>query len=359
MTASAARDPGWIARVRAADIPIELFDAETDDDYSIAWLEATILSAARQRSLSDDDLYPLLVRVWTGSYAAIDWPSEAPQIARRCATALAAEQPCELGALHLPTDQSIQTAHEAIVKDLGLTPADLLEVLADNWQHAEHLECRLDRRRTLLEFAGHVLIGPIAAACTLIWAALNPREGRFEARRRPQPNGWSPVAADAWTDVVHAELAVLGQPARDVPEDGDEAALLLAYARANVLRDLGGEGAVAASIVRTECSQGATDLVDALALGAVQFALERRDDIDVDTENEEIVDAIQHRIMAADDELVSWMRDPAFATLIDPVGSARTGGDLLLEDADWLTWSLTWAAVEAVRATLLAPARSD
>jgi hypothetical protein len=118
-----------------------------------------------------------------------------------------------------------------------------------------------------------------------------------------------------------------------------------------VLRDRGDPRAVAASIVRTECSPGATDVIDALALGAVQFALQRRDDIDVDTENNEIVEAIQHR-MAADDELVSWMRDPAFATLIDPaVGSARTGDDLLLEDADWLTWSMTWAAVETVRAT--------
>jgi hypothetical protein len=193
----------------------------------------------------------------------------------------------------------------------------------------------------------------------LIWAALNPSEGPFEARRRPQPNGWSPVAGDDWSDVVRGELAVLGRPARDVPVDGDEAALLLAYARASVLRDLGGQGAVAASIVRTECSPGATDLIDALALGAVQFALERRDDIDVDAENKEVVDAIQHRIMAADDELVSWMRDPALATLIDPVGSAHTGGDLLLEAADWLTWSLTWAAVEAVRATLLSPVTRD
>lgn len=201
------------------------------------------MSAVYDRSLADDDLYPLLVRIWTGTYAAIDWPPQAPQIARRCAQALAAERPCEHGVLNAPTERSVQTARDAVVADLQPTPRDLLAVLADNWRDVEHLEGPLDQQCTLLEFAAHVLIEPVAAACALMWPGLHHTRVASEARRRPEPNRWSPVAGDDWSDVVRRELVVLRQPNQDVPEDGDDAALLLAWARANVIM-CGGEPAV-------------------------------------------------------------------------------------------------------------------
>lgn len=91
-------------------------------------------------------------------------------------------------------------------------------------------------------------------------------------------------------------------------------------------------------------------MIEARALQAVRLALDRRRDIELESENEEIVDAVQRGVLVADSDLVGWVRDPAFATLIDPVGSARTGGELLREGAAWVTWSLAWAAVEAIRA---------
>lgn len=116
--------PGWEARVRDAGVPVELFEADLND-YGFAFLEGSIMAALRDATLSDADVYPLLVRIWTGRPAATDWPPQAPELARRCATTLAGRSPCELGALNAPTDRSVQTARNAIVAELRLTPRDL------------------------------------------------------------------------------------------------------------------------------------------------------------------------------------------------------------------------------------------
>ena len=58
--------------------------------------------------------------------------------------------------------------------------------------------------------------------------------------------------------------------------------------------------------------------------------------------------------MPGADALADWLRDPAFGSVIDPVGSAQTGEQMLEHAADWLTWSVSRDAVEAVRAMRLA-----
>ena len=47
--------------------------------------------AASESRLSDDDLYPLLVRLWAGDWPRVDWPADAPALTRRCATRLVDE----------------------------------------------------------------------------------------------------------------------------------------------------------------------------------------------------------------------------------------------------------------------------
>ena len=354
MTPPAAGDPGWETRVRGADVPIELFDAELDD-HGFAFLERSIMRALRDQTLSDEDLYPLLVRIWTGCVATFDWPRQASHVARRCATTLAAERACELGAFSAPTDRAVQMACDAVVTELGLTSRDLLAVLADNWQELSDHEMPDQRECTLLAFAQHVLLEPVTAACVLTWSVLNSVTEVPDTRQPIACDGWSPAAGDDWRDVVRAELSVLGQPDQQVPDDGDEAGLVLSYARAHVLRTTEEHGRIADSIVRTSGWPGATDLIDPLAHEAVQLALGHRADIDVESDNDDVIDTVQRRLMPGDDTLVAWIRDPAFATVIDPIGSARNGAEMLSQAADWLTWSVSRDAVEAVRATLMPP----
>ena len=146
------------------------------------------------------------------------------------------------------------------------------------------------------------------------------------------------------------------QADQHVPTDGDEAGLVLSYARAHVLRTTEEHGRIADSIVRTSGWPGATDLIDALAHEAVQLALGHRANIDVESDNDEVIDTVQRRLMPDDDTFIVWIRDPAFATVIDPIGSARNGAEMLSQAADWLTWSVSRDAVEAVRAMLMPPA---
>ena len=60
------QDAAWAARVKEAGVPLERFDTLGDDHEYFA-LQRAILLAARDALLSDDDLHPLLVRIWSGT----------------------------------------------------------------------------------------------------------------------------------------------------------------------------------------------------------------------------------------------------------------------------------------------------
>ena len=64
----------------------------------------------------------------------------------------------------------------------------------------------------------------------------------------------------------------------------------------------------------------------------------------------ELVDLIQGQLLPRDEVLHGWVGDPSFGTLRDHAGSSRTGAEMLHAAADWLTWSIARAAVEAVAA---------
>lgn len=99
----------------------ELFDEP--GDHEIGLLGDSIMYAAWESTLSDADLYPLLVKFWTGRPPAVDWPPNAPAVARRCAEALASRDSCQLDVyLYGPTRESLKAALDAVVSDLGLTP---------------------------------------------------------------------------------------------------------------------------------------------------------------------------------------------------------------------------------------------
>jgi len=162
---------------------------------------------------------------------------------------------------------------------------------------------------------------------------------------------WSPLDNDDWIDLAVSEVARLGHPVPDMPIDDEQASALLAAARAHTLADPGASPAVAESLVRTSGWPGATDLIDPLASRALGLALERIDDVDPETDNDDIVDSIQLRLMPPDDVLEDWVRDPSFGTLGDHSGASRTGAELLHDAAYWLTWSVAHDAVDAVAAT--------
>lgn len=349
MTWFAAGDGAWAARVTGAGIPLELFDARVDDD-DFTLLAAAIRGAARERTLSDDDLYPLLVAFWNGHPPRVDWPPHAAVLARRCATALAAREPCQLGVSSLPTKRSVRVARDTVVAELQLTKADLLAAVTERWEHISSREMPEDGRCTLLAFAEHILLTPVASACVLLWSA---QHSPCTATDPAEPNEcpeWSPVPGDDWIDIIVTELACLGRPLDDALEDGDRATGLLASARAAVLDGPDGPALVAASIVRTSGWPGQRDLVTRLANRAVGYALDRAGDINTDDDDDDVVDAVRKQLMPGAHDLLGWARDPSFATLADPLGRARTGTEMLDDAARWLTWSVSHAAVHAVRA---------
>jgi hypothetical protein len=142
-------------------VPIDLWDTDLDE-RGFVLLAEMILRATREAALSDEDLYPLLVRLWNGRPPLVAWPPEAPAIARRCAVALAAQATCELdGATYAPTDRSVKAAGEAVVAELRLTSSELLSALADHWAEVADSEMP-NGGSSLLAFARHVLLDPVA-----------------------------------------------------------------------------------------------------------------------------------------------------------------------------------------------------
>jgi len=155
--------------------------------------------------------------------------------------------------------------------------------------------------------------------------------------------------------MVATELARLGQRQQRVAHDGAEGAALLASGRATAMPQHNGRTLVAASIVRTSGWPGDTSLITALANEAVLLASQRIDHVNPDTDNDILLDEIQHQLLPAQDEVIVWARDLGFATLLDPAGGARgggarTGAEMLKAAADWLTWGLACNAIEVIAA---------
>jgi hypothetical protein len=342
----AARDPGWTERLKRAGVRTDLFESMSDD-YEWHVYEASVLQAARDSVLSDDDLYPLLVRLWTGTLPAVDWPPRAPSVARRCASALASRQRCEIDAkFGFPTEGSIEMVRDALIDELGLSVVGLLDVLAEHWQQLASMEMQ-DAGSSLFSFAEEMLLKPIVGACLQLWlvllAPLPARRDRAAPRERDGWGEWSILSGDGWWDNAEAELIRLGHPRR-VVADGDELAAQLADARAANHAMHGTTDPVAASIVRTSRWPGDPALIDSLAYQAVGLALARIGDIDPDADNDEIIDAMQCQLTPANAKLLEWLRDPSFGTLGD--GCPRTGEEALSDAADWLTWRVCRDAVE-------------
>jgi hypothetical protein len=348
MTWPPSDDPGWADRVTRAGVPLDRWDGDLDD-YEFAFYGATIVRALSESRLSDEDGYPLLVQFASGHVPWVDWPPEAPRIARRCATVLAARGTCDLDTfVCAPRQEALVAARDAIIADVSLTPAGLLAVLADHWEQLAHLEMPIDSQRTLLAFDEEVLLEPDVAACAYIWSTLEPASSSApDPEASPAWSGWSAVAADDWSNVVSAELNRLGRGAQHVPDDLDEATMLLAAGRAAVLQADGDIAQIAASIVRTTGCPNDTGHIDALARRAIELARQHLDDIEPGCDNDEIVDSVQRELVPFPDVLREWIRDPCFGTLHDDVGSS-TGADMLRAAADWLTWSVARDAVDVI-----------
>lgn len=341
---------GWAARVASAGVRLDLLKRDLGSrDADV--LAESILRAARDGALCDRDLYPLLVQAWIGRPPPIDWPPKAFEVARRCATALAAQQPCDFGfSSRAPSERALQQAREAIVRELDLVPQQLLAVLSDRWPELARSGMPRDGKQSLLAFAQHVLLEPVAGACALIWSTLQPPPGDLA-----DWEAWSLLARGDWRAVVEAELRLLGDDER-VPDDVGRADGLLAGRRARALEAGATPALVAASMVRTSGWPGSEEIAVGLAARALDLAMGYLADLDPHTDNDAIVDAIVIELTPGADTLVQWARDSSFGRLEVPGGSAQTGADMLQLAARWLAWSFTGAAVDVVVAMRQAPA---
>jgi hypothetical protein len=348
MTADRSDTAGWLARVAAGGIDTDLL-ATQGGDHGWYLLQDSALAAARHATLTDDDLYLLLARLWAGEMPSIQWPARAASVMRRSATRLAARYRYETRD-GFATDGALQLSRIAVITDLDLTPAALLAVLVDHWHELAAEEMPYGHGSSLLAFAVDTLLEPLTGACAYLWSVLDAPRSPAAIPEVADPEDWrdwSILSGDDWNELVGAELTRLGRP-QPVPDDGDEAAALLASARAGDLATYRDVVRVAASIVRTSGWPGEPALTTQLAERAVSLALPRISDIDPGSENEQIVDAVQRELLPSDDVLISWARDPSFGRLND--GDSRTGDERLRDSAGWLTWSVSTAAVEAVAA---------
>lgn len=343
-------DLGWATRVASAGVRLEMLERKLEGPEA-ELLAGSVLRAARSGALCDRDLYPLLVRLWTGGPPLVDWPPKAAEVARRCATALAAQHQCDLAlSSWTPGQRSLQQAREAIVRDLDLVPRDLLIVISDRWPEVASSPMPCDGTQSLLAFAQHVLLEPVVGACALIWSTLQPvtgDPGEWEA--------WSPLATGAWCHVAHTELKLLGGDG-DVPDDVERADEMLASQRAVALEAGASPAFIAASIVRTGGWPGGKELAVGLAARALELAMDALADADPETHTDATAEAIVSHLIPAAGTLVRWTREPSFARLAVPQGSAQTGADMLQLAARWLAWSFTTAAVDVVVAMRRTPA---
>ena len=159
-------------------------------------------------------------------------------------------------------------------------------------------------------------------------------------------DGWSLDAGNQWPSVIATELARLSQPAQHIPDDVDEATMLLAAARAAALQTHNEITQIAASIVRTTAWPGDTERVLPLTTRAMDLARQHLHDIDPEADNDDLVDKIQSELLPPAHELVEWIRDASIGTIIDDAGLSRTGAEMLHQAADWLTWTVARDALD-------------
>jgi hypothetical protein len=229
--------------------------------------------------------------------------------------------------------------------ELELKPSDLLAVLADHWSTVSGIKIPRSEGRSLLAFEEYVLLEPIAAACALIWSALDPPTS-IKFVKTDEWHEWAPLAGRDWNEVVRIELARLGLP-KDT--SGDNGAELLASARAEVLKASAEPALITESIVRTSGWPGQPKLIDGLADQAVSLALEQISDCASEFDNDALVAEIQRSMTPRPEVLARWTRDPSFGTLYDYCGDASTGAEMHQEAVHWLTWSLAVEVVVALR----------
>lgn len=358
MTVDRSRDAGWVARVAAAGVPVELF-AAIDDRDDFLELQRASLGAVSEARLSDDDAYSLVTFLWWRGWPPILWPADASAVARRCAAELSGQMPCELHPVtNRPTPESIQAARDAIVADLRLMPGDLLAAVADHWHELSGIAMPDDDSpRTLLAFAEHVLLEPLIGACFLIWLAADlpvPEALTIPAAWSTHPWGTWTLWSE-WPAIATDELARLGYSRDGVPPRvDDELDELLAVARAALLREHGDTTLVAASIVRTSCWPGDRTLITSLVERAVCLALDRWPafESDPDPDLDAVADQLQRELMPPDETLLDWIRDPSCGTLAADVDTApRTGAEMLDIAAGWVAMELCLEAILVARAS--------
>jgi hypothetical protein len=356
MTHPAPLNPAWVARVATAGVRVGLFNTlDNDDDYLA--LQTSILTAARDATLSDEDLYPLLARYWIGR-PPFDWPPDAAAVARRCAVALAG-RPVELELdAGRPSDRTRQLAQQAVIEDLQLTPPELLAVLADHWQQLARWQVPRAWEYSLLDIARQLLLEPVAGACIVLWSTLQPAAVTPAAGPAASGlSGWDTWSIDfdddvqVWIQVTEAELVRLGQPALRMADSLYEIAVLLARARAFLILERGDLELVAASIVRTTGWPGDRAIMTRLSERALELALGHVDDMLLRAGLgglADITDAITRRLMPSEDALTEWVRDPSFARLGRLGGFVETAEEMRHDAARWLNWTLADAAVEVL-----------
>jgi len=356
MRPEAPQDPAWAARVQAAGVPPELFDGLGDDSEYFA-LQRAILLAARDALLSDEDVHPLLVRIWSGYWPAVDWPPDAPALTRRCAAILASQQKCEFDRrIDFPTDDSMKAVRDVIIAELALTPTDLLAVLADHWPQLRVLEMPDEGGCSLLSFAEDVLLRPLISACVQIWIVVDQPPPQTPPAPVPgRPDAWTswtgPQLDGEWRPVFGDELARQGHPVDHVPDDCEVADELLASARAARLNEHGDTTLIADSIVRICGWPDDTTLLTPIVRKAIQLALDRVLASHDDTDEQQLVDAIQRDLIPPDDTILSWIRDPSVGRYEDDAGLARTGAEMIERAIDGITWDVAQDAYLVARAT--------
>jgi hypothetical protein len=356
MTHPAGPDPAWVARVARSGVRVELFDT-VDNDDSYHELQTSIMTAARDATLSDEDLYPLLARYWIGR-PPFDWPPDAPAVARRCAVALAGRPVVLEMDGGRPSDRTRQLAEQAVIEDLQLTPAELLAVLADHWQQLARRNVASGWQYSLLDIARQLLLEPVAGACVVLWWTLRPGAVTPAAGpAAPGLRGWDAWSIDfdddddVWVQVTGAELSRLGQPALRLVDDVIDSGVLLARARADLICERGDIELVSASIVRTTGWPGDRAIIMPLSQRALELALGHIDDMLLRAGMgglAEITDAVARQLMPSDDVLTAWVRDPSFAKLGRLSRRQDTAEGMRRDAAHWLNWTLACAAVEVL-----------
>ena len=360
MRAEAPQDPAWVARVKAAGVPLELIDSLGDDREYFA-LQRAILHAAHDALLSDEDLHPLLVRNWSGYWPAVNWLPNAPALTRRCAAILASQQICEFDrTIDLPTHDSMKAVRDVIIAELGLTPTNLLTVLADHWPQLRDLEMPDEGSCSLLSFAEDVLLRPLISACVQIWIVVDQPPPHTPPASAPgSPDAWmswtGPQRNGEWRPAFGDELARQGHAVDHVPDDFEVADELLASARAARLKEHGDTTLIADSIVRICGWPDDTTILTPIARKAIQLALDRVLESHDDTDEEQLVDAIQRDLIPPDDTMLSWIRDPSVGRYEDDAGLARTGAEMIERAVDWITWDVAQQAYLVARATHRTP----